>query len=88
MKRIEIASALRCQTEKGFLFSLFFPPKREFILIISWIALIRSQMRYSGVFLQILLLTVFMWSTLILQITGNHNVIINNKYYCFLNHYG
>lgn len=63
MKRTEIASALRCQTEKGFLFSLFYPPKCEFILIISRIALIRSQMKHSGVFLQIPLLTVFMWST-------------------------
>ena len=34
-------------------------------------------MRQSGVFLQILLLTVFMWSTLILLITDNHKVIIN-----------
>lgn len=34
-------------------------------------------MRHSGVFLQILLLAVFMWFTLILLITGNHKVIIN-----------
>ena len=67
-----MASALRCQTEKGFLFSLFFHRKCDFILIILWIVLIRSQMRRSGAFLQILLITVFMWSTLILKISGKY----------------
>ena len=59
MKRTGTASALRCQTEEGFLISFFFY-KCEFILITSWIALTRSPMRYSSVFLRILLLTVFM----------------------------
>lgn len=62
LKRIKIVSALRYQTVKRFYFFL----KGVSLYSLLHDCLITSEMRLSGVFLQILLLTVRMWSSLIL----------------------